>query len=584
MKLTFAEHLREFRAEKKMSLRELAELLGVSHTLIGLIETNKRKASNKFIRKFAKYSGKDPKLLEFIANPMPLSYKQSIYESEGAPNFLKENWAQETLDGKDHIDELCLSLFREIEFRNMPEDLIYYRRLISSLENMTDRPVVECWGKFYNAFLMEKEVGPELSLRAFQDLYARLVNEPSLQDTLYLRLQTCFKMGQMNQKLEAFEEAIQHFLQARKISEQLKDSESLAMSYYLTGNAYQSNGDRETAIQSFLEGLSIDGPHQHIRAKLLLSLGILYRELGRFPEAVDRMKDAVKLWKLKAVNDSISLAQTHQEMSATYYQEGINYEAALDYVHRSLIIFTRLEQESSSSIAKMGVVKSKLLKSAIFVNSNQLERATHNLIAIIQDYHQLTSIDLSEANNIMREAHELLGVVYEKGKHWVKAEESYRRIAHYPSTSESGSLHGRLRVFINLHNLYNKKSNTADAISMLMQADALVGDFDHSNFDLLASVIELRLLQGNVAFNQGSTQEGVKYHLDACDLSRNCDTTHLLRKSLESIRDQIRTLHTNGNEIFALALYNTITSWVKQNGLENLSVDIQGCKDLFDQI
>ena len=26
---------------------------------------------------------------------------------------------------------------------------------------MTDRPVVECWGKFYNAFLMEKEVGPE---------------------------------------------------------------------------------------------------------------------------------------------------------------------------------------------------------------------------------------------------------------------------------------------------------------------------------------------------------------------------------------------------------------------------------------
>ena len=132
MKLTFAEHLREFRAEKKMSLRELAELLGVSHTLIGLIETNKRKASNKFIRKFAKYSGKDPKLLEFIANPMPLSYKQSIYESEGAPNFLKENWAQETIDGKDHIDELLLSLFREVEFRNMPEDLIYYRRLISS--------------------------------------------------------------------------------------------------------------------------------------------------------------------------------------------------------------------------------------------------------------------------------------------------------------------------------------------------------------------------------------------------------------------------------------------------------------------
>ena len=119
---------------------------------------------------------------------------------------------------------------------------------------------------------------------------------------------------------------------------------------------------------------------------------------------------------------------------------------------------------------------------------------------------------------------------------------------------------------------------------MLMQADALVGNFDHSNFDLLASVIELRLLQGNVAFNQGSTQEGVKYHLDACDLSRNFETTHLLRKSLESIRDQIRTLHTNGNEIFALALYNTITSWVKQNGLENLSVDIQGCKDLFDQI
>ena len=58
MKLTFAEHLRDFRIEKKMSLRELADLLDVSHTLIGLIETNKRRASSKFIRKFAKYSEK----------------------------------------------------------------------------------------------------------------------------------------------------------------------------------------------------------------------------------------------------------------------------------------------------------------------------------------------------------------------------------------------------------------------------------------------------------------------------------------------------------------------------------------------
>ena len=101
---------------------------------------------------------------------------------------------------------------------------------------------------------------------------------------------------------------------------------------------------------------------------------------------------------------------------------------------------------------------------------------------------------------------------------------------------------------------------------------------------MLASVIELRLLQGNVAFSQGSTQEGVKYHLEACELSRNCDTTHLLRKSLKSIRDQVQTLNTNGNEIFALALYNTTTSWVKKHGLENLAVDIQSCKDLFDQI
>ena len=197
MKLTFAEHLREFRAEKKMSLRQLAESLGVSHTLIGLVETNKRIASTKFIRKFAKYSGKDSKLLEFIANPMPLSYKQSICESEGAPDFLKENWIQETIDGKDAVDELCLSLFREIEVKNTTEDNIYYRRLISDLKSMTDRPIVECWGEFYNALLISREIGPEVSLRAFQDLYNRLVNESSLQDSFYLRLQTCFKMGEI---------------------------------------------------------------------------------------------------------------------------------------------------------------------------------------------------------------------------------------------------------------------------------------------------------------------------------------------------------------------------------------------------
>jgi len=580
VKLTFAEHLHDFRIEKKMSLRELADLLGVSHTLIGLIETNKRRASSKFIRKFAKYSEKDPKLLEFIANPMPLSYKQSIYESEGAPDFLKDNWVDETADGKDNIDEICLALFQEIETRTAPEDRIYYRRLIKDLEKMVSRPVIQSWAVFYSAVLTNLEIGPEIALRSFQDLYITLTSDSHLQDAVHLRLQACFRMGEMSRDIKLYEQAIQYFLEAKKISDSINNDEGKANSYYLIGDTYRTMQDREQAIQYWQEGVAIEGPHQHLRAKLLGALGSLYKDLGRYAEAIDTLKESARLWKLRAVNDSYNLAATHQEISSIFYLQG-DYDTALDYVRRSLIIFTRLEDEAQHSSASLDLAKSRLLKSAIFANNNQLERATSNLVTIIQDYHRLTSIDLNEANQMMREAHELLGLVYEKTSRWNDAEDTYKKIAQYPDANGTNSVSIRIQVFINLHQLYNKRDRKADAISMLLQADALVSESDLSDPTQAPTLIELNLLKGNVAFDQGNTQEGVKYHLEACELSRKTEVSNLIEKVFSSIGNQIQQLYSDGSEVFAQALYNTVISWVREHHLEVSATEVSEHQHLF---
>ena len=133
---------------------------------------------------------------------MPLSYKQSIYESEGAPDFLKENWIDETADGKDTIDEICLVLFQEIDTRTALEARLYYRRLIIDLEKMVNQPVIQSWAIFYSAVLTNLEIGPEIALRAFQDLYITLTSDSYQQDTVHLRLQTCFRMGEMSRDIK----------------------------------------------------------------------------------------------------------------------------------------------------------------------------------------------------------------------------------------------------------------------------------------------------------------------------------------------------------------------------------------------
>ena len=67
---TFGEQVRELREEANLSLREVAEKIGIDTSLLGKIERNERQPTNEQIKQVAKYFKLDEKEMqkEFLSD------------------------------------------------------------------------------------------------------------------------------------------------------------------------------------------------------------------------------------------------------------------------------------------------------------------------------------------------------------------------------------------------------------------------------------------------------------------------------------------------------------------------------------
>ena len=84
---TLGEQVRTLREEAKLSLREVAEKIGIDTSLLGKIERNERQATKEQIKQVAKYFNLDAKDLmkEFLSDQ--IAYK--ILEEEADIDTLK---------------------------------------------------------------------------------------------------------------------------------------------------------------------------------------------------------------------------------------------------------------------------------------------------------------------------------------------------------------------------------------------------------------------------------------------------------------------------------------------------------------
>jgi transcriptional regulator with XRE-family HTH domain len=84
---SFGEQLRTLREEKKMSLRQVSEEIGIDSSLLGKIERNERQVTKKQIKLVAKFFKFDEKLLIEENLSDQLAYK--IIEAEANSEILK---------------------------------------------------------------------------------------------------------------------------------------------------------------------------------------------------------------------------------------------------------------------------------------------------------------------------------------------------------------------------------------------------------------------------------------------------------------------------------------------------------------
>ena len=84
---TFAEQVRTLREEAQLSLREVAEKIGIDTSLLGKIERNERQPTKEQIRQVAKYFKLDEKemMKEYLSDQ--IAYK--ILEEEADLDTLK---------------------------------------------------------------------------------------------------------------------------------------------------------------------------------------------------------------------------------------------------------------------------------------------------------------------------------------------------------------------------------------------------------------------------------------------------------------------------------------------------------------
>jgi transcriptional regulator with XRE-family HTH domain len=84
---SFGEQLRSMREHKKMSLREVATVIGIDTSLLGKIERNERQATKEQIKLIAKFFNHDEQLLIEENLSDQLAYK--IIEADADREVLK---------------------------------------------------------------------------------------------------------------------------------------------------------------------------------------------------------------------------------------------------------------------------------------------------------------------------------------------------------------------------------------------------------------------------------------------------------------------------------------------------------------
>jgi len=137
--------------------------------------------------------------------------------------------------------------------------------------------------------------------------------------------------------------ALNYYLSALKLYEQIGAKRQLGMIYNNIGTLYSSIGDDENAMEYNLKSLKIKKERGNTRGMAYgySNVGLIHKKRGDYSKALDHYFKALRM--LEVLDDSVVIATVYMNISSCYYLLGI-YPVAKKYLLKGLKISEDLRE------------------------------------------------------------------------------------------------------------------------------------------------------------------------------------------------------------------------------------------------
>lgn len=293
----------------------------------------------------------------------------NVFSATGADNLKKAVSAVLSLRLKAHLfykDEKEFLCHAE-EGKNLDPSLYYFDD--NTIENLHEiykvlLPFHQCATEFYrsknkdllnkNSFyderplvrakVFEKTCQYTKAIEAYQQAVSLNPNSPS----------TLFKIGNMEQILGNYQEALQRFLTSLNLLNQKYEGIDAELLHYQLSSVYSNLGDYQKQLEHGQIALTLRlksyGENDFFLPANYASIGHAYSNLGKYAEALEYyQKDIALSLEIQGQNNT-HLASSYDLMGLLYDKMG-NYEKALEYLHQSSSIIKSIFQKNHPSMA-----------------------------------------------------------------------------------------------------------------------------------------------------------------------------------------------------------------------------------------
>jgi transcriptional regulator with XRE-family HTH domain len=332
---TFAEFLRQHRLSRNLTMQELAVEVNVSAQFISLLESGKRRPSDKLVRRCAEFFAQDVHYVRFLAQPIPVAQKRALLESPSAPDYIPRSMRAQVFvqDSEDVLIQNLLSganvptpetdtPFHFLEPTSVTrETLALPLQIVAQIRDNPERftQKARAWAGFYAAYFRRHVEGREASTPDFEAAHARLREETTAAYPPKLRYLVCLHLGVCRQEQGDAESARRLYYEAHEHAVEMSDPAGVSAALWLAAALARDAGDTFTMMDTLDKALAVEGIPPFAIARCLSDAVDGHLALWQNERVLERVADALKLWRsstLEAAQEQKSVQLVRTEIAA----------------------------------------------------------------------------------------------------------------------------------------------------------------------------------------------------------------------------------------------------------------------------